>query len=177
MVQQPASASRCAAETERAGAVVATSPVGWESRADILAAHTTRSGVFCCAGRAPIALAELSSPVVLCTAAKPHLPAAFDFTFTFDPCVPPGKSPGAFIPKHSPLPRTMLSPLRHSKENVWRSTRMLSEPCLAPQSLLPQGLLLPPPAPARSLGVGSRCQVQRFHGLVTFSLKGSRIAR
>lgn len=61
----------------------------------------------------------------------------------FDLFVPPGKFPGVFISKHTLLPTTTLSPLRVSKQNILKSTRMLSKLCSALRFLcFPSGLLL-----------------------------------
>lgn len=149
-MHQATSASQHTVGTE----VVAASPVGWELHTGVSVAPTACSGLFCCAEQAPIAPAEFRSPMVLFTTAEPRLPAD-DFTFTLGPCVPPGKSPGAFIPQHA-----TNNHIRVSKQNGWRSTGMLSKPCLALPSLLPKGSPAANPCP----GAGPWGQQQMLPG-------------
>lgn len=163
VVHQPTSASRCAAEPEHLGW---WQPHPWPGGRE----PTALSGVSSRAGQAPITSAEFSSPTVSLNTAEPRLPAAA-FTYTFDLCVPQEKSPGVFVPKHSP---PVALPPAECLEEHQDAFRALPGTAISPP---PKGAPAATPSPARSLGGSSRCQAQRFPGLVACSLQGLWTAR
>lgn len=149
-VHQQTSASHPAAETEC-----------WE----LFPARWGRLGVTppLCLGFSPLqassrqsSVPRVQSPLRYLLLPNPILQQPI-LSLHFDLFVPPGKFPGVFISKHTLLPTTTLSPLRVSKQNILKSTRMLSKLCSALRFLcFPSGLLLLFP-PEQSVPGSNRC--------------------